>query len=123
MERGALRKKALLLVRQQGPCSASQVRTELCKDQEISLNAVQTVLNRLVEQGLLIRNGTRRHFTYEAKPSEETVKQRAEQAAMDLLLQSGDVGLAHFVDTLDKIQPDMVKKLEQVLEQRRTKGE
>lgn len=117
----SLRQKVIWLVREKGPCSASDVCETLRQTRSISLNAVQTVLNRLVEQDLLIRTGTRRLYVYEAKPSDEAIKETATRAAIDLLSQSGDVGFSHFLDAIDQIQPDAIEKLEDLLAQRRAK--
>lgn len=85
------------------------------------MNAVQTVLTRLVEQGIVAKSGTRRHYTYEVKPSDAALREHAAKAAVDLLSQSGDLGLAHFVDTIERIQPETIAKLEQLLNERRAK--
>jgi len=122
MQIESLRQKVLWLVREKGPCSASDVCETIRQTREISLNAVQTVLNRLVEQDLLIRKGTRRLYVYESKPSEEAVRESATRAAIDLMSQSGDVGFVHFLDTIDQLQPDAIEKLEHLLAQRRAKG-
>jgi len=123
VKKGELQERVQWIVRASGPCSTADVCTELRHSHEISMNAVQTVLNRLVEQGLLTRDGTRRHYRYEAKPTEEAVKQNAARAARDLLSRSGELGLAHFIDTMDELQPDAVGKLERLLAERRAKRE
>lgn len=123
MKIGSLREQVLWIVRDIGPCGLSDVCEELRKDREISMNAVQTVLNRLAEQGIVEKSGTRRHYVYEVKPSEEAMRTRAEQAAVDLLSQSGELGLAHFVDTMERIQPDTIAKLEALLARRRVRKE
>ncbi len=119
MEQGALRQRVLWIVREQGPCSAPEVCSILRQERPISLNTVQTVLNRLVNQAVLIRSGSRRHYVYTVQPSEATVKQHAERAARDLLSLSGEVGLAHFLDTIDEIRPATIAKLERLLAERR----
>ncbi|MDA8344977.1 MAG: BlaI/MecI/CopY family transcriptional regulator [Thermaerobacter sp.] len=119
MVKWALRQKVLWIVRESGPCSASDVCTVLRKDREISLNAVQTVLNRLVQEGLLVRGGERRHYHYTALPGEDVVRERAAQAAVDLLSQSGDSGLAHFLDTIGTLDPKVIEQLERLLQERR----
>lgn len=120
MEKGALKQKILWTVQKRGLLSASEVAEILREDREISLNAVQTVLNRLVEQGLLIRTGTRRRYLYQAQWSEEVVKQTATHAAMDLLSQSEDLGLAYFVETMDQVRPEAIEKLERLLQSRKS---
>lgn len=119
MEKGALRQKVLWLVQENGPVSAVDVCALLRQERDISLNAVQTVLNRLVKEGLLVRHGARRHYVYEAHPTEEVAKQKAARAAIDLISQSGDIGLAHFVETIDQLRPEMTDKLQQLLAARR----
>nr|WP_067717558.1 BlaI/MecI/CopY family transcriptional regulator [Ferroacidibacillus organovorans] len=119
MEKGALRQQVLWIVREKGPCTAMDVCSTLRLERDISLTAVQTVLNRLVEQKLLTRSGTRRHYRYEAQPTDEVIKARASKAASDLLSQSGELGLAHFLDTMDELLPDSIQQLERLLAERR----
>lgn len=121
MEKGALRQQVLWIVRRLGEATTGQVLEEVreAQDRNITVNTVQTVLNRLVDQGLLTRTGGRRHYIYRAEPSQDAVKERASRAAADLLAESGDQGLVHFLDTMDKLQPDAIAKLERLLAERR----
>jgi predicted transcriptional regulator len=121
MKTGSLREQVLWIVRDIGPCGLADVCGVLRQDREISMNAVQTVLNRLADQGIIVKSGARRHYVYEVRPSEDVLRERAAQAAVDLLSQSGDLGLAHFVDTIERIKPDTIQKLEQLLTERRAK--
>ncbi|NMP24876.1 BlaI/MecI/CopY family transcriptional regulator [Sulfobacillus harzensis] len=123
MKRGALQQKILWIVQQQGPISAPDVRTQLQEERDISLNAVQTVLNRLVDQGRLVRTGSRRTYLYHAQLSDEAVRRTAAHAAMDLLSRSDDLGLAYFVETIDQVRPDAIEKLEGLLKERRNRGD
>ncbi|MCY0892129.1 MAG: BlaI/MecI/CopY family transcriptional regulator [Acidibacillus sp.] len=123
MKSGELRQRVLWIVREFGPCGAPYVCDKVRDDHEISQNAVQTVLNRLVAEGLLVRSGTRRHYHYEACPTAEVAKGIAEQAAVDLLSQSGQIGLVHFVEAVDRLHPDSIDQLERILEERRTRRE
>ncbi len=119
MKPGELRQRVLWVVRELGSCGAPEVCETLRDERDISLNAVQTVLTRLVDQGLLVRTGTRRHYRYEACPTVEAAKKRAEQAAEDLLSQAGQAGLVHFVEAVDRLNPDSIVQLERILEERR----
>ncbi|WDL99105.1 BlaI/MecI/CopY family transcriptional regulator [Alicyclobacillus sp. ALC3] len=123
MERESLREQVLFILQESGSSGLAEVCGALREQRQISMSAVQTVLNRLVDQGIAVRTGTRRHYLYEVKPTEESARQRAAKAAIDLLSQSGDVGLAHFVDTIERIKPETIEKLERLLEQRRAKKE
>ncbi len=122
MEKGGLKEKVLRIVQQHGPISAPDVSEHLRLEREISLNAVQTVLNRLVVQGRLVRTGTRRRYVYEAQLSDALAKETATHAAMDLLSHSDEAGLAYFVEAIDRVRPDAVEKLERLLQERRTRG-
>ncbi len=120
MKKGALQEKIRLIVQEKGPISAPDVCALLREDREISLNTVQTVLNRLLEQGLLIRTGIRRQYLYQV--SDEIVRQHAAHAALDLLSQSDELGLAYFVEAIDKVRPEAIETLERLLQERRAKG-
>lgn len=122
MEKGALQEKILRIVQEQGAISAPDVCSIIRQDRDISLNAVQTVLNRLVAQGRLVRTGARRRYVYRAQMSPEVARQTAAHAAMDLLSQADDAGLAYFVETIDQIRPDAIAKLERLLKDRRNRS-
>lgn len=122
MKRGGLRQQVLWIVQEKGLISAPDVCALVREDREISLNAVQTVLNRLVEEGRLIRTGSRRSYVYQAQMSDEAVRQTATHAAMELLSRSDDLGLAYFVETIDQVRPDAIEKLERLLKERRNRG-
>jgi predicted transcriptional regulator len=123
MEKGGLKEKILRIVQQHGPISAPEVSDMLRVERAISLNAVQTVLNRLVAQDRLVRTGARRRYVYTAQLSDAMAKETASHAAMDLLSQSDDVGLAYFVEAIDRVRPDAIEKLERLLKERRERGE
>lgn len=123
MDRGTrnLRQQVLHLVRELRSASVRDVYGRLSQERSISLNAVATVMARLVEQGLLVRSGNPRHYLYEARPSEEAVRERAERTAEALLAESGELGLVHFVEAVHRIQPESIDKLESLLAESRRK--
>ena len=122
MEKGGLKEKILRIVQQQGPIGAPDVAQQLRLERDISLNAVQTVLNRLVAQGRLTRKGARRQYLYEAKMSDALAKETAAHAALDLLSHSDEAGLAYFVEAIDRVRPEALEKLERLLQERRERG-
>lgn len=122
MEKGALQQKILRIVQEHGAISAPDVCGIVRRERDISLNAVQTVLNRLVAQERLVRKGSRRRYVYQAQMSPEVTRQTAAHAAMDLLSQGDDAGLAYFVETIDQIRPDAIAKLERLLKEHRNRS-
>lgn len=63
MEKAGLNEKILHIVQQHGPIGAPGVGEPLRLERDISLNAVQTVLNRLVARGVWF-DGVRADTTY-----------------------------------------------------------
>lgn len=116
-----LRQEVLELLRILEKASAREVCDRLNERRPISVNAVATVLNRLVDQGLLARSGRPRHYVYEAKPVESAVKERAERTVAALLAESGELGLVHFVEAMHRIQPESIEKLEAILARSRSR--
>lgn len=49
MEKGALRERVLLIVQERGAVTATEVWQDIRQHHPLSLNTVQTVLNRLVQ--------------------------------------------------------------------------
>ncbi|MCY0886308.1 MAG: BlaI/MecI/CopY family transcriptional regulator, partial [Firmicutes bacterium] len=76
LEFGALRRRLLQLVREMGPSSVREVHERIKLERDISFNAVATVLNRLVAQGLMERSGRPRHYRYTVNPAAATVRTR-----------------------------------------------
>ncbi|MDA8192931.1 MAG: BlaI/MecI/CopY family transcriptional regulator [Thermaerobacter sp.] len=118
-----LREQILEWVRSHGPCSVRDVHEALTRERPISLNAVATVLGRLVDQGLMVRDGDRRSYRYTVYPSASAIKERTDRTVKALLAEAGDDALVHFVDAIDRIQPEYVQKLEKILSARRSRSD
>ncbi len=114
-----LKYEVLEQLRQKGPLSVREVHEGINQNRQISLNAVATALNRLVKQGLITRSGTMRNYQYQYAPSDTAIRKNAENTAKSLLSEAGEAGLVHFIDAIDKIHPQSLAKLEDLLAQRR----
>jgi len=119
MEKGALRERVLLVVQERGTVTAADVWQAIRLQHPLSLNTVQTVLNRLVQDRILTRNADRRPFRYQLNPADEVQRRQAEKTALELATQVGPAGLTHFVDSLETLNPDLVERLERLLAARR----
>ncbi len=118
-----LREHILEWVRTHGPCSVRDVHDAINQERPISLNAVATVLSRLVDQGLMTRVGDRRSYRYLVDPSPQTLKERTDRTVKALWAEAGEDALVHFVDAIDRIQPESLSKLEQLLSARQKRGD
>ena len=82
---------------------------------------VMTVMNRMVDKGLLRRSRHGRHFVYDATlPREIFLAQVVDQVFTGLLADFGTVSLAHFVDGAT---PEQLAELEALIATRRAHPE
>lgn len=114
-----LKYEVLEQVRQKGPITVREVHTAINQTRKISFNAVATALNRLVKQGIIIRSGTMRNYQYQYAPTDTAIRKNAENTAKSLLSEAGEAGLVHFIEAIDRIHPQSLAKLEDLLAQRR----
>lgn len=79
----------------------------------VAYTTVMTVMNRLVEQRILVRQpGAGGAFTYRARLSRDHYSAAASRVAIDdLLRRYGNVALAQFVDRLDRVPSDKLAAL------------
>lgn len=117
--RNHLRNQILNIIRRQGQATVKSVYEEILKKRAVSINTVATVMNRLVTQGLLVRQGGVRHYSYQLTPEDGVAKARALQSVENLLSEFGETGLVHFVDAVDEIEPGALEKLEEILHSRK----
>lgn len=119
----SLKYEVLDIIRDNGPLTVRDVHQLLNQQRAISLNAVATVMNRLVEQEILLRQGQARHYLYHFNPSETVIQDRAVRTVKALLSEAGEAGLVHFVGAVDRIQPESIQKLESLLALRREENQ
>ncbi|KIE57698.1 penicillinase repressor [Methylacidiphilum kamchatkense Kam1] len=119
MEKGALRERVLLIVQERGTVTATEVWQDIRQHHPLSLNTVQTVLNRLVQDRILTRDVSRRPSRYRLNPADEVQRRQAQKTALELSTQVGPAGLTHFVESLETLNPELVQRLERLLAARR----
>ncbi len=117
--RAHLRNQVLQIIRDRGPLSVKEVHDAVAAQRKVSVNTIATVMNRLVAQGLFVRRGSIRHYEYALSPMDSALKSRAQRSIENLYSEFGEAGLVHFVDAVDEIEPDGLRKLEEILRIRR----
>jgi predicted transcriptional regulator len=113
-----LRNQILQIIRERGALSVKQVHEEISANRSVSVNTVATVMNRLVNQGLFVRQGAIRHYEYSLAPQDSSAKSRALRSVENLYSEFGEAGLVHFVEAVDQIEPGALQKLESILRSR-----
>lgn len=80
---------------------------------------VMTVMNRLVEKRMLARRRESRAFHYRAVESREAFLQRVSMRVVESLVQDfGALAVAQFVDEVDRVDPALLERLEELVRAR-----
>jgi predicted transcriptional regulator len=97
-----------LLWTAEGPMTPRQVHDQLSKNRKFAYTTTMTILVRLYNKGLLVRESAGRAFAYRPRVSRD---QRAAERMNDALTSAGDAALAltHFVESLPADQVDELR--------------
>lgn len=89
-----------------------EVTGALLRKPPLAYTTVATVMNRLVEKGLLVRSRSGKVDLYRSTyPSEEFSRRAAVAAVQDLVREYGDVALAQFAAALEQADPERIARL------------
>ena len=101
------------------PVTIREVTDRLQARQPLAFNTVMTVMNRLVDKGLLQRSGRKGSYTYRpAVEREAFLREVARGVAAGLLRDFGGLAINQFVDVLAEEDPDALAELERALRRR-----
>ncbi|KRF38638.1 BlaI/MecI/CopY family transcriptional regulator [Paenibacillus sp. Soil787] len=90
------------------------VQQKLDQAKIINFNTVMTVMNRLVDKGILQKKSVVRSFKYKPVVSrDEFMEAQSKELTFDLIEEFGSLAVTHMVDALDKVDPDLLDQLEQ----------
>jgi predicted transcriptional regulator len=102
------------------PAPARRVHEHVVQHHEVALLTVITVLNKLVEKGLLRREKRDDLLHYEARLSEEELTAHAARRVVDGILSFAPEAIAaSFVDALAERNPEHLAELERLIRERR----
>ncbi len=107
--RGDLQAEVMSAVWKLGEATVDQVRAEGPKRRDSAYNTVQTVLNRLVERGLLVRSRKGRAFLYRPKLAESEYLSRS--IGERLAGASPEARRAALVNLVDELEPGELDEL------------
>lgn len=120
---GDLEAEIMRVIWRRGSASIREVWDEVkIKRRPLAFNTVMTVMNRLVEKGLLRREDRRRHYRYRPALDRLTFQARASHEVAEALIHEfGDVAVAQFVEVLEEVDPEKLAALERLILERRGK--
>ncbi|MBI5546054.1 MAG: BlaI/MecI/CopY family transcriptional regulator [Deltaproteobacteria bacterium] len=108
-----------------GPMAVREVCGKLKGDLPLAYTTVMTTLDRLFKKGLLKRHKDGSAFVYETAMSRDDYRRRiVESTVSGLIERSSDLDpvLAAFVDAAADVDEDNLKRLEELIAQRRRSG-
>ncbi|WP_261303176.1 BlaI/MecI/CopY family transcriptional regulator [Paenibacillus andongensis] len=94
------------------------VQQKLDQAKIINFNTVMTVMNRLVDKGILQKKSVVRSFKYKPVVTrDEFMETQSKELTFDLIEEFGSLAVTHMVDALDKVDPDLLDQLEQKIKE------
>lgn len=112
---GELEAAVMDAVWRRGEASVLQVADDL--GDGAHYKTVMTVMNRLVEKGVLERRRRSRAFVYRARESREAFRARVSLRVVEGLVRDfGDVAVAQFVETLEGVDPGLLARLRRLVD-------
>lgn len=108
---------------QAGDVTVRDVLEQLAPVRPLAYTTVMTIMNRLVDKGLLTRTLSERTGVYHiAQTREDFVQNQAGQRIRSLLEDFGDVAVAQFLKALDPQDVEKQAALERFLAKRKAEG-
>jgi predicted transcriptional regulator len=121
--RGTLQEQVMRIVWELGKATVDDVRAEQPRRRRPAYTTVQTVLNRLVDRGLLVRERRGRAFVYRPAYNESEVVAHAIGARLaDASHEARRAALLNLVEGLDPDELDDVARLANRIRRERRKG-
>ncbi|MEF3309422.1 BlaI/MecI/CopY family transcriptional regulator [Paenibacillus sp. GYB004] len=102
--------------------SIRHIHETLNLESPISFNAVMTVLNRLWEKGILHKDSqgqgrTKTSYFLPLQTKEQFLAEKTREVTQGLIKEFGDVVVNHLIDTIEDVDPALLNKLEEKLEE------
>lgn len=117
---GPLEAKIMDILWSSNPLSIREVQSIITQETSITINAVMTVMNRLVEKGHLTKAtvGTGRARVAKFTPlqtKEQFLSEQMKIVSQGLLQEYGSLVVNHMIDALDDVDPEVISRLERKL--------
>jgi predicted transcriptional regulator len=114
---GALEAKIMNVIWANDDLTIKDVQQRLYESNPLAINTVMTVMNRLVEKGHLQKKAGVRSAIYRAvQTKEQFLSEQSRAVAQGLIEDFGGLMVFHMVETMEKVDPALLKQLEEKLE-------
>jgi predicted transcriptional regulator len=103
--------------------SIRDVHMRLEQEKDISFNTVMTVMNRLVDKGVLLKCMEGRSSMYRPSVTKAVfMETRSKELTHELLDTFGLLAVNHMIDALDDVDEDMLEKLQKKIDSMKSGG-
>lgn len=94
--------------------SIKDVQARLGKDKDLNFNTVMTVMNRLLDKGVLTKTVIGRTSIFKpVETKERFLESQSKEISHNLVEDFGPLVVTHMLDGLDEADPELLEKLEQ----------
>lgn len=115
---GPLEAKILDILWNDVEMTIKDVQQMLDKEKATNFNTVMTVMNRLVEKGILQKRVEGRSSLFKpVQTREEFLNAQSKEMTNELIDEFGNVVVSHMLDALEDVDDDLVAKLEQKIKE------
>ncbi|MBM7607347.1 putative transcriptional regulator [Lysinibacillus composti] len=102
--------------------SIKDVQHVLDQEKTTNFNTVMTVMNRLVDKGILQKRAEGRGSLYHPVQTRNAfLNEQSKEMTQELMDEFGNVVVSHMLDALEDVDEDLVAKLEQKIEELKKK--
>ncbi|WP_165998547.1 BlaI/MecI/CopY family transcriptional regulator [Bacillus sp. Cs-700] len=119
---GSLEAKIMDILWDGPEMTIKDVKQKLDQEKSTNFNTVMTVMNRLVDKGVLAKRTEKRTSMFTPVFSkEEFLQTQSKELTQDLMDEFGPLAVNHMLDALDEADPILIEKLEQKIKQLKEK--
>lgn len=118
---GPLEQRVMDAVWRRGDASVKDVTEDLNAEGEIAYTTVMTIMSRLADKGLLLRDQSARAYVYRpARSRAEFDETLSRSRVRELIKEFGDLAVTQFAEELRDVDPERALRLAEML---RSRGE
>jgi len=117
---GSLEARIMEIVWESDELSIKDAQAILGQEKSINFNTVMTVMNRLVDKGLLTKRSEGRLSLYRASQSKEAfIEEQSKKLTENLYEEFGGLVVSHMIDVLDEADAELLDRLERKIRELR----
>ncbi|OZB97633.1 BlaI/MecI/CopY family transcriptional regulator [Paenibacillus sp. XY044] len=95
-----------------------EVNAKISEDKRMSFNTIMTVMNRLVDKGVLQKKLQGKSYVYSpVLTKEQFLEEQSKELSYDLVKEFGSRAVAHMIDAMEQVDPDLLDQLEKQIKQ------